>query len=154
MKKLTQQLIQDISQTRKEPDWLLAWRIDAFKKWQKMTEPHWAEIDYDTIDYDSLNYYNEQKQLDNSELKSTYEFLYTNVLHSKKIYDSNNINEVINEYDIFITGSDQVWNFDGFVESFFLPFVDGKEPQTCRRNIVKFRISMGHQLITLLGGCI
>ncbi len=73
MKKLTQQLIQDISQTRKEPDWLLAWRIDAFKKWQKMTEPHWAEIDYDTIDYDSLNYYNEQKQLDNSELKSTYE---------------------------------------------------------------------------------
>ena len=65
MKKLTQQLIQDISQTRKEPDWLLSWRIDAFKKWQKMTEPHWAEIDYDTIDYDSLNYYNEQKQLDN-----------------------------------------------------------------------------------------
>lgn len=73
MKRLNEQLIRKISAQRKEPDWLLAWRIDAFNKWQKMTEPHWAEIDYDNIDYDSLNYYNESKPIDNSELKSTYE---------------------------------------------------------------------------------
>lgn len=73
MKHLNEKLICEISHLRDEPDWLLVWRLDAFKKWQKMTEPHWAEIDYDPINYDSLNYYNEQKQIDNSELKSTYE---------------------------------------------------------------------------------
>ena len=73
MKRLNEQLIRKISAQRNEPDWLLSWRIDAFHKWQKMVEPHWAEIDYDALDYDSLNYYNEQKQIDNSELKRTYE---------------------------------------------------------------------------------
>jgi len=73
MKRLNEQLIRKISAQRNEPDWLLSWRIDAFHKWQKMVEPHWAEIDYDALDYDSLNYYNEQKQIDNSELKRAYE---------------------------------------------------------------------------------
>ncbi|MBR3510638.1 MAG: Fe-S cluster assembly protein SufB [Alphaproteobacteria bacterium] len=73
MKKLNEQLIKDISQQRNEPDWLLKWRLDAFNIWKKMQEPHWAEIDYSPIDYDSLNYYNEQKQIDNSELKKTYQ---------------------------------------------------------------------------------
>lgn len=73
MNRLNEKLIKEISNIRNEPDWLLKWRLDAFAKWQKKNEPHWAEIDYDPIDYDSLNYYNEQKQIDNSELKSTYE---------------------------------------------------------------------------------
>jgi Fe-S cluster assembly protein SufB len=73
MKKLNEKLIREISALRKEPDWLLHWRLNAFKTWKKMKEPHWAEIDYDPIDYDSLNYYNEAKTLDNSELKKTYE---------------------------------------------------------------------------------
>ena len=58
---------------RGEPDWLLNWRIDAFKKWQKMKEPNWAEITYPDINYDELNYYNEAKSLDNSDLKKTYD---------------------------------------------------------------------------------
>ena len=49
------------------------WRIDAFNAWKKMSEPHWAEINYAPIDYDSLNYYNEPQKIDNSELKETYE---------------------------------------------------------------------------------
>lgn len=73
MKKLTEQVIRKISKIRNEPKWLLDWRLAAFDTWKKMSEPHWAEIDYDKIDYDSLNYYNEQKQIDNSELKETYE---------------------------------------------------------------------------------
>lgn len=73
MKKLNIKLIRKISKQRNEPDWLVDWRIDAFNAWKKMSEPHWAEIDYDPIDYDSLNYYNETKQIDNSELKATYE---------------------------------------------------------------------------------
>lgn len=73
MTKLSENLIREISAKRNEPDWLLQWRLDAFNAWLKMTEPHWAEIDYKPINYDELNYYNETKQLDNSELKSTYE---------------------------------------------------------------------------------
>lgn len=70
---LNTKLIRQISKQRHEPDWLLEWRLAAFSAWKKMKEPHWANIDYATIDYDALNYYNEPKQLDNSELKSTYE---------------------------------------------------------------------------------
>lgn len=73
MKKLNEKIIREISKKRNEPDWLLSWRLDAFKTWKKMSEPHWAEIDYEPIDYDSLNYYNVAKSIDNSELKSTYE---------------------------------------------------------------------------------
>ena len=70
---LNEKLIRKISSMRREPDWLLSWRLAAFKKWQKMKEPHWAEIDYAPIDYDSLNYYNEKQKIDNSKLKETYE---------------------------------------------------------------------------------
>ena len=55
MQKLSENLIREISSRRNEPEWLLQWRLSAFNQWQKMTEPHWAEIDYDPIDYDSLN---------------------------------------------------------------------------------------------------
>lgn len=73
MKRLNKQLIKKISVLRNEPKWLLDWRLNAFAKWEKMSEPHWAEIEYDSIDYDSLNYYNEPQKIDNSELKKTYE---------------------------------------------------------------------------------
>ena len=73
MKVLNKKLIENISKLRVEPDWLLQWRLSAFEKWQKMKEPHWAEIDYEPIDYDSLNYYNQSQKIDNSHLKETYE---------------------------------------------------------------------------------
>lgn len=73
MQKLSENLICEISARRNEPDWLLQWRISAFKKWQKMTEPHWAEINYAPIDYDSFDYYAESKPIDNSDLESVYD---------------------------------------------------------------------------------
>ena len=73
MMKLDENLVRKISTARKEPKWLLEWRLGAFRHWQKMSEPHWAEIDYAPIDYNALNYYNEQKPIDNSDLKETYD---------------------------------------------------------------------------------
>lgn len=73
MKKLSENLIREISAKRGEPEWLLTWRLAAFASWQKMTEPHWADFKYDPIDYDSFNYYNESTPIDNSDLKSVYE---------------------------------------------------------------------------------
>ena len=69
----TENLVREISASRGEPKWLTDWRIDALHIWEKMTEPHWAEIDYAPINYATLNYYNEQKPIDNSDLKSTYD---------------------------------------------------------------------------------
>lgn len=70
---LTRKLIQEISENRHEPKWLLDWRLMAFDAWQKMKEPHWAEIKYDPINYDELNYYNAPAPIDNSDLKSVYD---------------------------------------------------------------------------------
>lgn len=73
MHTLSENLIRDISTKRNEPQWLCDWRLAAYQSWKEMTEPHWAEFDYAPINYDELNYYNESKQIDNSELKETYE---------------------------------------------------------------------------------
>lgn len=51
------------------------------------------------------------------------EFISEIILHSKKIYNWKNISESLNEYDAFITGSDQVWNFKWYRPEFFLDFV-------------------------------
>ena len=69
----TEDLVREISTRRGEPEWLTEWRIAALHAWKKMTEPHWAEIDYAPIDYSALNYYNTPTPIDNSDLKSTYE---------------------------------------------------------------------------------
>ena len=70
---LSENLIHTISKRRCEPDWLLQWRLDAFRAWTKMTEPHWGKIDYQPIDYDELNYYNEPSKIDNSDLENIYD---------------------------------------------------------------------------------
>lgn len=70
--KLTDNLIREISKKRGEPKWLTDWRLAAFDAWKKMTEPHWAEIDYAPIDYDSFDYYATAKPVDNNDLADTY----------------------------------------------------------------------------------
>ena len=47
--------------------------------------------------------------------------------HTKNVYDINTLKDVVNDFDVFITGSDQVWNPNGYRPGFFLTFVDGKE---------------------------
>ncbi|MBO4480096.1 MAG: Fe-S cluster assembly protein SufB [Alphaproteobacteria bacterium] len=69
----TENLVKEISTKRGEPKWLTQWRLDALHAWQKMREPHWAEIDYAPIDYSALNYYNKPARIDNTDLKETYE---------------------------------------------------------------------------------
>ena len=73
MRNLSENLIKDIAARRREPAWLLNWRLGAFAAWKKMPEPHWGEIDYKPIDYDSLDYYHKAPPVDNSDLQKTYE---------------------------------------------------------------------------------
>ena len=54
---LDEDVIRFISAKKGEPDWLLEWRLAAFREWQKMTEPHWAHVHYPPIDYQAISYW-------------------------------------------------------------------------------------------------
>ncbi|GAB4252915.1 MAG: Fe-S cluster assembly protein SufB [Vicingaceae bacterium] len=56
-KGLNEEVIRLISEKKQEPDWLLEWRLEAFKKWQKMEEPSWAHVHYPKVDFQDLHYY-------------------------------------------------------------------------------------------------
>jgi Fe-S cluster assembly protein SufB len=61
-KGLNEDIIRFISQKKNEPDWLLEWRLKAYRQWVKMTEPTWANISYPKINYQDLIYYAAPKQ--------------------------------------------------------------------------------------------
>ena len=60
-KGLSEDVIRLISMKKNEPDWLLEWRLDAFRKFQKMTEPQWANVAYDKPELQSISYYSAPK---------------------------------------------------------------------------------------------
>ena len=73
-----------ISAKKGEPEWMLEWRLKAFRAWQEMTEPTWAMVEYTPVDYQSIMYYaapksasDQPKSLDevDPELLATYEKL-------------------------------------------------------------------------------
>ncbi|MEB2775190.1 Fe-S cluster assembly protein SufB [Algoriphagus sp. D3-2-R+10] len=59
---LTEDTIRWISAKKEEPQWLLDWRLKAFKIWETMSEPKWANVHYPKIDLQSLKYYSAPKQ--------------------------------------------------------------------------------------------
>ena len=65
---LDEEVITKLSKIKNEPEWLLEWRLKAFKNWKKMSEPTWAKIDYEPIDYQALSYYAAPKQKKNESL--------------------------------------------------------------------------------------
>ncbi len=54
---LDEDVVRFISAKKGEPEWLLEWRLKAFRHWQTMTEPTWANIKYDPVDYQAISYY-------------------------------------------------------------------------------------------------
>ena len=46
-----------ISERKGEPEWLLAWRLDAFRRWRTMAETKWARVTYPPIDYQAIYYF-------------------------------------------------------------------------------------------------
>ncbi|MBZ6074936.1 Fe-S cluster assembly protein SufB [Microvirga puerhi] len=56
-KGLSEDVIRFISAKKGEPEWMLQWRLDAYKRWLTMKEPTWARVSYDKIDYNDIYYY-------------------------------------------------------------------------------------------------
>ncbi len=82
-KGLSEDTIRFISAKKEEPDWMLGWRLKAYRHWLTMEEPTWAMVDYPTIDFQDIYYYaapkttERPKSLDevDPELLRTYEKL-------------------------------------------------------------------------------
>ena len=60
-KGLDEEIIKFISQKKNEPEWLLSWRLECYKKWLKMSDPKWANLKFPKIDYQDIYYYSAPK---------------------------------------------------------------------------------------------
>jgi len=60
-KGLNEDIVRFISAKKDEPDWLLDWRLEAFRRWLTMQEPEWANVHYPKIDFQDLYYYSAPK---------------------------------------------------------------------------------------------
>jgi Fe-S cluster assembly protein SufB len=84
-KGLSEDVIRFISAKKNEPEWMLEWRLTAYRRWLTMEEPDWAKVSYPKPDFDELYYYAAPKGFDENgpnsldevdpELLATYEKL-------------------------------------------------------------------------------
>src|SRR5215510_7235970 len=61
-KGLSEEIVRFISGKKNEPAWMLAWRLDAYRRWLTLTEPTWARVHYPTINYQDIYYYSAPKK--------------------------------------------------------------------------------------------
>ena len=92
-KGLNEDIIRFISHKKSEPEWLLEWRLKAYKTWLSMKEPKWPNVQYPPIDYQDVIYYSAPKQkkqvnsLDDidPELRETFEKLGISLDEQKRL---------------------------------------------------------------------
>ena len=54
---ISEETIHYISKKKKEPAWLLEWRLKAYRKWLELKEPNWQNVKYKNIDYQDISYF-------------------------------------------------------------------------------------------------
>ncbi|MDG1261375.1 MAG: Fe-S cluster assembly protein SufB [Flavobacteriales bacterium] len=59
---INEDTIKFISAKKNEPEWMLEWRLDAYRKWTAMVEPEWAHVQYDKPDFQAISYYSAPKK--------------------------------------------------------------------------------------------
>ncbi|MDH5414661.1 MAG: Fe-S cluster assembly protein SufB, partial [Flavobacteriaceae bacterium] len=59
---LNEDIVRAISKKKNEPEWMTEWRLEAFKIWQNMTEPEWANVTYIKPDFQNISYYSAPKK--------------------------------------------------------------------------------------------
>jgi len=90
---LTEETVRLISAKKHEPEWLLEWRLKAYRRWLTMTEPHWPNVTYEPIDYQAQTYYSAPKSVKplqsldevDPELLKTYEKLGISLTEQKRL---------------------------------------------------------------------
>ena len=61
-KGLSEDIVRFISLKKNEPEWMLRWRLDAYRRWLAMREPKWSRVHYGPIDYQDIHYYSAPKK--------------------------------------------------------------------------------------------
>ncbi len=90
---INEDIIRFISAKKEEPEWMLEWRLKAFKEWQKMSEPNWANVHFPKVDFQNIIYYSapvakkELNSLDevDPELLKTFEKLGISIDEQKRL---------------------------------------------------------------------
>lgn len=90
---LNEDIIRQLSAIKKEPEWMLEWRLKAYRHWLNMKEPHWPNVKYPSINYQDISYYSAPKkkpQLNSleevdPELLSTFEKLGISLEEQKRL---------------------------------------------------------------------
>jgi Fe-S cluster assembly protein SufB len=81
---LNEDVVRFISAKKEEPEWMLEWRLQAFRAWQEMESPDWAKVEYPPVDFQAISYYSAPKSMEDRpqsldevdpELLATYEKL-------------------------------------------------------------------------------
>jgi Fe-S cluster assembly protein SufB len=81
---LNEEVVRFISARKEEPEWLLEWRLEAYRGWRDMVEPEWAHVSYPPVDFEAISYYSQPKSMEDRpksldevdpELLATYEKL-------------------------------------------------------------------------------
>ena len=145
---LTEETVRAISSKKKEPEFMLAWRLKAFRHWLTMSEPRWPNVHYPPIDYQNIIYYSAPKQklklesLDqvDPELLRTFEKLGISLEEQKRlsgvavdaVFDSVSVattfKEKLSEVGvIFCSFSEAVLNHPQLVEKYLgsvVPYTD------------------------------
>ncbi|HEX5003627.1 MAG TPA: Fe-S cluster assembly protein SufB [Bacteroidia bacterium] len=92
-KGLSEEIVRFISKKKNEPEWLLEWRLKAYRHWLTMKEPHWSNIHYPEIDFQDIIYYSAPKpkvqlnsldELD-PEIKATFDKLGISLEEQKRL---------------------------------------------------------------------
>src|SRR6516162_9313430 len=92
-KGLSEDTIRFISDRKKEPEWMLEWRLKAYRQWLKMEEPKWPNVTYPPIDFQDIIFYSAPKKklrlnsLDeiDPELKRTFDRLGISLEEQKRL---------------------------------------------------------------------
>ncbi|MBQ4433777.1 MAG: Fe-S cluster assembly protein SufB, partial [Bacteroidales bacterium] len=90
---LNEEIIRMISERKEEPEWLLEFRLKAFRKWQTMTEPDWAHLHYKKPNYQDIIYLSIPKKKEYSEVVKTFDKLGISLDEDKDKFSSVTKNE-------------------------------------------------------------
>ena len=147
-KGLNESIVRLISSKKKEPEWLLDWRLRSYNAWKKMSEPKWPNVKYPKIDYQNSYYYaapKSKKKLKNLDevdpaILSTYEKLGIPIEEQKRltgvavdyVFDSTSVattfKEKLSELGIvFCSFSDAVHSHPDLVKKYLgsvIPYTD------------------------------
>ncbi len=112
---LNEDVIRLISAKKNEPEFLLNWRLKAYRHWLKMTEPDWAKLHYSPIDYNAISYYaapKKQKELQSLDevdpkLLETYNKLGI-PLHEQKMLAGVAVDAVFDSVSVATTFKDEL----------------------------------------------